>query len=150
MRENQLRVLYETACAGKGFEPNDGQFKIWKQTLGWIEERDLAQALVEWFMDNQGFPMPADLKPLAMANKRRREASLAAPLDLVRWRCPDCHITQCGFIAPEDNAPRRCRGIPRSGQYDINYQGARICGALMVQESRITNYTSHASRESTA
>lgn len=142
MKDTELKELYRTACAGKGFEPNDGQFKVWKQTLGWIDEQDLAQALGRWFTENHALPMPADLKPLAMENKQRRTTSASQPLDLVRWRCPDCKKTMSGFIPHYDEGYRRCRGIPRDGKYDQNHQGERVCGAQMVMESRITNYKS--------
>jgi hypothetical protein len=142
MKDTELKELYRTACAGKGFEPSDGQFKIWKQTLGWIEMQDLEAALTAWYADNQSFPMPAALKPLAMSNKQRRETRISQPLDLVRWRCHECKITMTGFIPPYDEGYRRCRGIPRDGKYDQNYRGEKVCGAQMVMESRITNHKS--------
>ena len=142
MKPNELEKIYHDACFAKGYEPNDGQFKVWKQTLGWLEKQDLEAALTAWYGSETRFPMPAELKPLAMANKQRRDAGIAQPLDLVRWRCPDCKITMTGFIPHYDEGYRRCRGIPRDGKYDQNHQGERVCGAQMVMESRITNYKS--------
>ena len=50
---------------------------------------------------------------------------------LARWKCPDCGRTQCGWITADDNAPRRCEGIPKDRRTDANRNGRRICGALM-------------------
>ena len=142
MKDLQLRKLYETACNGKGFEPNDGQFKVWKQTLGWIEEQDLAQAIVEWFGDNDTFPMPSNLKPLAIGNKQRRATQAAQPLDLVRWYCPDCGIYVSGFIPLDEHYPCRCQGVPKDQRTDKNAVGQIVCGALMEEIHREPSYPS--------
>jgi hypothetical protein len=119
MTDKQLQKIYQTACAGKNYEPSDGQFKVWKQTLGWIEEEDLAQALVDWFSNNSTFPMPAELKPLAMHAKDQRIARTSIKKYLVRWQCRECKITQCGWIPESDHEPRICRGIPQEAREGI-------------------------------
>jgi hypothetical protein len=48
---------------------------------------------------------------------------------LAMWECLDCGVRTSGWIAPHDHHPRRCRAIPKSGDYS---QG-RICGALLKQ-----------------
>lgn len=136
MTDNQLKEIYRTACYGKGFEPNDGQFKVWKQTLGWCEEADLAQALVWYFQENTSFPMPAELKPLSERARRGRTAKTTGPKDEVRWRCPDCYVTMTGSIDPSDDRPRICRGLPRN-RPQCDPQGNPIpCGAVMDEIER--------------
>ena len=127
MTEKELRNLYQTACDGKGYIGNEGQFKVWKQTLGWCEERDLAKALVAYFQDNTGFPMPAELKTLAESARRARITAASAIKELVRWRCPDCGIYRSGFLEPADHEPRICHGIAREGGN---------CGGLMEEIHR--------------
>ena len=144
MKESQLRAIYETACAGKGFEPNDSQFKVWKQTLGWIDERDLSQALVNWFTDNQGFPMPADLKPLAMRVRLGRDSQSSEKLDAAYWECRTCGKGMRGYVPPSDHEPRICTspytplnradGIPRSLPRN------EICGSIMEEVERRPQY----------
>ena len=45
---------------------------------------------------------------------------------LVRWRCPYCAFTCCGYIEAYDYQPRVCRGIPKRQ----NSEGS-ICGEIM-------------------
>ena len=52
------------------------------------------------------------------------------PTDLVRWKCPDCRITRCGWIPWHDHEPRVCKGIPRNGPT------SGICGAIMEEIHR--------------
>ena len=130
MTDTQLKELYRTACHGKGFEPNDGQFKVWKQTLGWCEEADLAQALVWYFSDNAAFPMPAELKTLSERARRERVSRAAQKTELVGWFCPECGVHLSGFLDPSDHAPRACKGVPRTGPT------GEVCGAIMVEMYR--------------
>lgn len=109
MTSKELEKLYAQTCAVKGFEPNSGQFKVWKQTLGWIEERDLAEALTDWFATQIAFPMPAELKPLAMSAKHKRELEAERPRQLTIWQCPACGATQSGYITADDGRPRCCQ-----------------------------------------
>jgi hypothetical protein len=139
MTEGELKHLYRTACAGKNYEPTDGQFKIWKQTLGWCEEVDLSQALVWYFQDNTGFPMPAELKTLSETARRQRVSRIAVVKDEVRWRCPDCGVTMTGFIDPTDRAIRVCRGFPAHDRPQTNPDGSPIpCGGIMDEIARMT------------
>jgi|ERR1017187_1560679 hypothetical protein len=109
MTDNELKVIYRDACSGKGFEPSDGQFKVWKQTLGWIEKQDLEAALTAWYGSETSFPMPAELKPLAMQAKQCRETQAAQPVDYVRRLCPVCGHSTTGYSPPSDREPRICQ-----------------------------------------
>ncbi len=50
---------------------------------------------------------------------------------LATWKCIACGRTQSGFITTDDNAERRCAGVPKDRRTDANQNGRRICGALM-------------------
>ena len=136
MTTAQLKKLYQTACDGKGFEGNAGQFKVWQQTLGWCEETDLAQALVWYFQENTSFPMPADLKPLSERARRARTSSNTGPKDEVRWQCPDCGVIMTGFIDRADNRTRICRATPRNGPQHDAAGNSIPCGAAMNEIQR--------------
>jgi hypothetical protein len=123
--EKQLRTIYQTACDGKSFEPNEGQFKVWKQVLGWAEEKDLARALIFWFTDQTGFPMPADLKPLIEQARRERIAKASTPQVQKVWECLDCHTTVSSF--DENWIPTMCKGIRALPMKDPDY-GAKCNG----------------------
>lgn len=109
MTDPQLRKIYRRACDGKGFEPNEGQFKLWKQTLGWCEEEDLAQGLVWYFEANTSFPMPAELKPLSERARRERIAKNSGPAIQTVWQCEDCGHT-VSSLDPEWR-PLECQGF---------------------------------------
>jgi hypothetical protein len=108
MTTKELQGIYETACHAKGYTPNDGQFKIWRQTLGWCERKDLEAALVSYFTDNSGFPMPAELKPLSEHNRRLRVAQASESRALVVWLCPVCGYRRSGFLTSLESAYRKC------------------------------------------
>ena len=108
MTTKQLEKLYEMACRGKGYEPNDGQFKLWKQTLGWCEEVDLGQALVWYFSENTAFPMPAELKPLSARSLRERTNKTKDLRWYVTWECPTCGFRMSGFLSEDADLERRC------------------------------------------
>lgn len=108
MTDKQLRVLYQTACDGKGFQPNDGQYKIWKQTLGWAEEADLARALMYYFEENTDFPMPAQLKHLIERSRRERLTASEQPCETVEYGCPECHAPFSVVVGVGDARPRLC------------------------------------------
>jgi hypothetical protein len=108
MTEPELRKLYVMVCDGKGYQANDGQFKVWKQTLGWCEEPDLAQGILWWMADNAAFPMPAELKPLAERAKRERLARAGVKRYLVMWQCRVCGHSRTGFLTMEERGARYC------------------------------------------
>ena len=108
MTDKELKEIYKTACSGKGFQPNDSQFKLWKQTLGWCEAADLAKALVYFFQDQPGFPMPADLRHLVERAKRERLMESEGPKELVEYECPQCHAPFSTVVAVGDCRPRIC------------------------------------------
>ena len=141
MTTKQLEKIYQSACQAKGYEPNDGQFKIWKQVLGWFEEADLNAALASWFTDNVTFPMPAELKTLAGHALRQRQAKSATQRYLVVWICLKCNWLMSGYLAQGESADRFCRGKwgpllpPNSPRIDGKrpereyLSDGRICGA---------------------
>jgi hypothetical protein len=139
MTDTQLRKIYIMVCDGKGYEANDGQFKVWKQTLGWCEEVDLAQAVLWWMADNATFPMPAELKPLVERAKRARLAKASVKTGLVRFYCPDCGIYTCGFLAMDDNRQRICRGNARIEAKRVSL--VDVCGGVMniVHDDRLAS-----------
>ena len=108
MKPAEMEDIYRTACSGKGFEPSDGQFKVWKQTLGWCEKRDLSQALIWFFQASKDFPMPADLKPLAEKARLQREMKDASPQEQVEYECPQCHLPFSAVVEAGDTKPRIC------------------------------------------
>lgn len=139
MNDNQLKEIYRDACYAKNFEPSDGQFRVWKQTLGWIERIDLEEALVEWYKNETGFPMPAELKPLAMQAKQCRENRNAQVLDYVHWKCRVCGAGMTGYIPPSDREPRTCRSpyLPlRKEKRNRSLQCNEMCGAIMNETER--------------
>lgn len=110
MKTNELEVIYNQACQTKGFEQTDGQFKTWKQVLGWCERKDLEVAVARYFEKNVNFPMPAELRTLAGEIMRDREAKTSEKRYLVAWRCLVCGFTQSGFLTMSDRGLRYCRG----------------------------------------
>ena len=129
MTTKELTGIYRVACQAKGYDGNEGQFKIWKQILGWCERIDLEKALETYFAGNTAFPMPAELKPLAERARRERMARLSQKEMLAMWRCPDCGAGLSAYL-PEGSSTdgRRCQGVPtRKG-----YQPGEICGAALV------------------
>jgi hypothetical protein len=111
MTDKQLRGIYGMACSGKGYDPNEGQFKLWKQLLGWHEEADLAQALLWYFEQNTTFPMPAELKTLAGQAKRAREGNRSVKKYLVMYQCPLCLMTASEWLPMGENPMRICNSI---------------------------------------
>ena len=108
MTDKELRTHYRAACDSKGFVPNEGQFKVWKQVLGWAEEQDLSKALVYYFEAESGFPMPADLKHLIERAKRERLTESTGPKEIVEYECPSCHAPFSTVVDVGDMRPRIC------------------------------------------
>lgn len=133
MTPNEMRDVYIAACDVKGYEVNDGQLALWKRIMGHLEKRDLMLGLDSWYAHETNFPMPVELKPLAELARRIRINRISEAKELVRWKCTDCGIYRSGFISPEDQAERRCQGIPKDGRTDTDFRGVRICGAVMSE-----------------
>jgi hypothetical protein len=132
MKPSELERIYAQACATKGFQPSDGQFKTWKQVLGWCEAGDLAQALIWWWESETDFPMPVELKHLAGRAMRERLARDAEPKDYCHWECPVCGFTMSGFIPPSDIEPRACRSCyAPKGTTPRCLPMGDMCGAIM-------------------
>jgi hypothetical protein len=109
MTDKELKGIYVVACQAKGFEGNEGQYKMWKKLLGWCERVDLESALEMWFSSNISFPMPAELKPLSEQARRARAAKALGPETYTCWECTDCK-TRMGSWNPDWN-PTQCRGV---------------------------------------
>lgn len=88
MMTKDLEGIYKTACSAKGFKPDGEQFKTWKKTLIGCDRSDLELALMTWFSTHAGFPMPADLRPVAEDAKRKRTALGAEAYQ--QQQCPKC------------------------------------------------------------
>jgi hypothetical protein len=110
MTKTDMEELYKVACQGKGYKGSDGQFKVWVLTLGHLEKADLAAAMVEYFTNNTGFPMPAELKPLAEAAKRKR-TEVHHERRRVTFVCPVCSVRVSAFLAPGESTMIACRSI---------------------------------------
>jgi len=108
MTDQKMKELYAFACDQKGFDPNDGQFKMWKQTLGWCDSGDLEKAIVAWYEENETFPMPALLKPLAEQARRKRTAPTTRYEFTTAYRCPRCNETCVGFTPAHEQRCERC------------------------------------------
>lgn len=66
----------------------------------------------------------------AVELERRARVVRMTSLDeerLVRWRCPECNVTCCGFVKYGESRLRYCRGIPRRK----NYRPGEVCGATL-------------------
>lgn len=108
MTDSELKELYRKACYSKNYEPSDGQFKVWKQTLGFADEPDLARALTLFFQDNTEFPMPSQLKHLIERARRERLQASELPCEHVEYECPSCHAPFSTVVNVGDNRNRIC------------------------------------------
>ena len=122
MKETELKKAYARACQTRGYEPSEGQFKTWKQTMMFFESVDIERAIDLWYESSTTLPMPAELKPLIERARRERTTKLHNQADFVAWKCPECGLTQSGW--PED--PARTRYCPRKGDRET------ICGQTML------------------
>ena len=135
MTKRELEQVYKLACDGKGFKPNDGQFKIWQLTLGNLEELDLQQALVWYWADNTNFPMPAELKTLAERSRRARASQTLGWI--VRYQCPVCGMTMTSNPHTENRPPRTCNSCYGPIGSGIMLEEGEVCGAILdVLEDR--------------
>ncbi len=108
MTDKELKEIYTLACDTKAFTPDAGQFKVWKMTLGWCDPRDLEKAVIAWYAENESFPMPALLKPLAEAARRKRIQPTTGYEYLTACRCPRCSKTVTSFEAAREIRCERC------------------------------------------
>ena len=108
MTDKELKEIYTLACDTKAFTPDAGQFKVWKMTLGWCDPRDLEKAVIAWYAENESFPMPALLKPLAEAERRKRVLPTTGYKYTTVYRCPRCALTVTGFNPAREIRCERC------------------------------------------
>ena len=111
MTPNEIREVYLQACDAKGFQPNEGQLKIWRQVLGFYEKRDLEAAVVLWYTRNSDFPMPGGekgIKPYVEQARRERLARSSDKKTLVIYVCPSCQAIFSTYVDMGDQRPRLC------------------------------------------
>jgi hypothetical protein len=104
----EMSQIYFEACDAKGYKGNDGQLKIWRQTLAYAEKKDLQQALIFYWQDNTDFPMPAELRHLVERARRERLAESSEPKEFVEYECPQCHAPFSTVVNVGDTRPRLC------------------------------------------
>ena len=109
MNDKELKAIYADACEAKGFQGTSGQLKIWKQTLAFLDKRDLERALALHFQTSRDFPMPVELGNLAHRAYNERIARATGPETYTCWECTDCK-TRMGSWNPDWN-PTQCRGV---------------------------------------
>ena len=97
MTDAKLKEIYTIACDTKGYDINPGQAKEWKAQLGFYEASDLEAAVRKWYETNTDFPMPAQLRGLAEAERRRRIAPKSGYEYTTGYRCPRCRVTVTSF-----------------------------------------------------
>ena len=122
MTENQLKKAYTRACQTRGYEPSEGQFKTWKQTLMFFEAEDIERAIDFWYQDNTSLPMPAEMKPQIERARRARTSRVQNQPDFVAWQCPACGMGRTGWPVDPD-VPRYCQRPTGASQ---------ICGQRML------------------
>jgi hypothetical protein len=122
VKESEIKKAYTRACQTRGFEPSEGQFKTWKQTLMFFEAADIERAIDLWYERETTLPMPAELKPVIEQARRERVNTGAVKKSYVAWTCDACHSSMAGFLTLEDQAPRFCRS---------QIVGGGVCGAEM-------------------
>lgn len=108
LTEQEMKDIYTLACDTKGFVPDPGQGKIWKQVLGWYDPRDLEKAVIAWYSENDSLPMPALLKPLAEAARLKRVRPTTGFEYTTGYRCPRCALTVTSFNPAREMRCGRC------------------------------------------
>ena len=150
MKPNEMRAIYEEACCASSNRqlPEEAQLKIWQQQMGGFDAGDLRAGIAVWWQTEKYLPMPAELKPLAEAARRKRLALSSSEKFLVRWKCPDCSRTQSGIISTKymDTPARYCSGpklesrmeghVRRCAVRPDGFFGEFICGATMEEIHR--------------
>ena len=130
MNLKELEGIYKTACEAKGYVGNKGQSKVWFQTLGHLEEADLAQAVTRYFEANASFPMPAELKPLA---EQARRARVNTGLGwIVTSICPECGSRYTGVYKTQERPVKTCRSpYSRVNGKFVMLGENEVCGAML-------------------
>lgn len=108
MTDAKLKEIYTMACDTKGYEINPGQAKEWKVQLGFYEASDLETAVRKWYEKNSEFPMPAQLRPLADAERRIRITPKSGYEYTTGYRCPKCWVTVTSFQPAKELKCPRC------------------------------------------
>jgi len=114
MKPEELKEQYLRLCHWKSYEPSRNQLKTWDSLL-FSDVRDMKAATDRWIADQTEFPMPAQLRPFLEKARLARAAKSSEDSHLVRWGCPACNRTQCGWVSMYDREPRVCRGVSRDG-----------------------------------
>lgn len=108
MTEKDLRKAYVRACQTKGFEPSEGQFKTWKQTMMFFDAADIERGIDLWYQQETALPMPAELRPFIERARRMRTNQSSEQRFLVVWICRTCGHRRSGFLTMDDRGARFC------------------------------------------
>jgi hypothetical protein len=132
MTPKETEEIYKNACRSKRVVPQIEEGRMWHKALSMCDVRDVRSALDAWWastekndrgeLKSKWLPAPGELKPLIDEAARRRMNAAAQPTELVRWQCPDCHVTMSGLIATNDYRTRTCRRC--GAQVNEIYRGA--------------------------
>ena len=114
MTDGELKELYTLCCDTKGYDPDPGQFKTWKAVLGWSDARDLEKAIAEHYSTSLTLPMPAELKPLIEAARRKRMLPTTGYEYMTGYRCPRCFTTMTSFSEAREV---RCEACWKAGKH---------------------------------
>lgn len=121
MKPAETKRIYEQACRAKRADIVQEEGEKWHKVLRAYEACDVESALGVWWADTTPtqsgrargafLPEPAELKPLAEAAQRKREAATREPKDLLAWECQGQQKhTFSGFIARSKLTPQaRCK-----------------------------------------
>lgn len=115
MKPVETKRLYERACREKRRDAKQDEMNLWHRVLRGFEVRDVESALDAWWAstdrDEKGelrskwLPSPAELKPLAIAAQRKREA--AERIDF----CGNCALGWVSILRDRElvKVPCECR-----------------------------------------
>ena len=123
MKPAETGAIYEQACRSKRMPSDPDEKTKWHRVLHDFEACDVRAALDAWWADTTPtqtgrprgafLPEPAELKPLVVGSRAKREAAARVPQDLVMWRCAGKFQHTCsGFVArgSDTGTPdRKCR-----------------------------------------
>ena len=119
MSKTELQRMYEQACNKTKRPPDPSEFRAWTNTLGMFVADEIQEALDSWWAGSHFLPTAKELLPTAISARNRRFARSNNGQQLVRWRCPLCCVTRCGFVGPQERTPRYCQGLSQHGMDEV-------------------------------
>lgn len=133
MKPAETERLYVRACRERRLEPQQEEGQAWHKAVKQFELRDVEAGLERWSAsterDAQGnvkskwLPVASELRALAEAAKKKREAAAAEPQDVLIWQCEKGH--------------RFSRYIPRKEPITTTPGQCSSCGAPVVRTQRM-------------